>query len=416
LTDCSINLRFMAKTSVSRALIWSLIAAAFIGPGTVTTAAKAGSQGGWYYVPYVLLAAGAGLLLMEMVARITLVSERSLGDILGQRGRGLAYACFGAVLLGCMAYQAGNFLGALGGIQLLAPIGRYWVLLLGVLAVAVLWKGDTTLIARALSGIVVLMGLIFVVSAGLLLLDGRPLTGGGIVAPATIIGLVGTTIVPYNFFLAAGLSKGQQLGEMRLGLAGSFLVGGLITMSIILVGSVATAFTSFADLARTLGAGLGSSSKVVLGFGLFAAGFSSAVTAPLAAALAGRELLGRHDMENTAIGFRMIWGGVLGVGLLVACFEWDIIGVILAAQVANGLLLPFVAAIVLVMANDRTLLGDQVNANWQNVAGLLVAGFLAYKNFGLLLGKVLLTQSETAAVILAVVYLVGVGCLMWRRW
>lgn len=406
----------MAKTSVSRALIWSLIAAAFIGPGTVTTAAKAGSQGGWYYVPYVLLAAGAGLLLMEMVARITLVSERSLGDILGQRGRGLAYACFGAVLLGCMAYQAGNFLGALGGIQLLAPIGRYWVLLLGVLAVAVLWKGDTTLIARALSGIVVLMGLIFVVSAGLLLLDGRPLTGGGIVAPATIIGLVGTTIVPYNFFLAAGLSKGQQLGEMRLGLAGSFLVGGLITMSIILVGSVATAFTSFADLARTLGAGLGSSSKVVLGFGLFAAGFSSAVTAPLAAALAGRELLGRHDMGNTAIGFRMIWGGVLGVGLLVACFEWDIIGVILAAQVANGLLLPFVAAIVLVMANDRTLLGDQVNANWQNVAGLLVAGFLAYKNFGLLLGKVLLTQSETVAVILAVVYLVGVGCLMWRRW
>jgi Mn2+/Fe2+ NRAMP family transporter len=154
----------------------------------------------------------------------------------------------------------------------------------------------------------------------------------------------------------------------------------------------------------------------VLGFGLFAAGFSSAVTAPLAAALAGRELLGRHDMGNTATGFRMIWGGVLGVGLLVACFEWDIIGVILAAQVANGLLLPFVAAIVLVMANDRTLLDDQVNANWQNVAGLLVAGFLAYKNFGLLLGKVLLTQSETVAVILAVVYLVGVGCLMWRRW
>jgi Mn2+/Fe2+ NRAMP family transporter len=375
----------------SRALVWSLIAAAFIGPGTVTTAAKAGSQGGWYYAAYVFLAAVAGFLLMEMVARITLVSGQSLGQVLGTRGRWLAIACFGAVLLGCMAYQAGNLLGALSGIQLLVPAHRLWVLLLGGAAFAVLWTGDTKIIARALSAIVVLMGLIFVVSAILLLFGDAPLTGNESVLPATIIGLVGTTIVPYNFFLAAGLSKGQSLREMRFGLAGSFLVGGIITLSIVLVGSVATSFTSFADLARTLDANLGSMSKVVLGFGLFAAGFSSAVTAPLAAALAGRELLGRtdSDLASTSFWFRIIWGGVLAVGLLVACLELDIISVIIAAQVANGLLLPFIAAIVLVLANDRSLLGDRINSQGQNMAGLLVAGFLAYKNFDLLLRKIL---------------------------
>ncbi|TXF90628.1 divalent metal cation transporter [Neolewinella aurantiaca] len=378
------------KASYSRALVWSLIAAAFIGPGTVTTAAKAGSQGGWYYTPYLLLAAVAGLLLMEMVARITLVSGQSLGQVLGHRGRWLAIICFGAVLLGCMAYQAGNLLGALSGAQLLVPVHRLWVLLLGAAAFAVLWKGDTKIIARALSAIVVLMGVVFVVSASLLLVGDGPLTGSETVTSATIIGLVGTTIVPYNFFLAAGLSKGQTLGEMRMGLAGSFLVGGIITISIILVGSVAVSFSSFADLARTLDASLGGLSKVVLGFGLFAAGFSSAVTAPLAAALAGRELLGRKetDFANTSLWFRGIWGGVLLVGLLVACLELNIISVILAAQVANGLLLPFIAAIVLVMANDRSLLGEQVNTWWQNIAGVLVAGFLAYKNFDLLIGKI----------------------------
>jgi len=400
----------------ARALVWSLIAAAFIGPGTVTTAAKAGSQGGWYYAPYVFLAAVAGLLLMEMVARITLVSGQSLGQVLGKRGRWLAFACFGAVLLGCMAYQAGNLLGALSGIQLLTPADRLWVLLLGGAAFAVLWTGDTKIIARALSGIVVLMGLIFVVSAVLLLCGDTPLTGNESVVPATVIGLVGTTIVPYNFFLAAGLSKGQSLTEMRLGLAGSFLVGGIITLSIVLVGSVVTSFTSFADLARTLDANLGSMSKVVLGFGLFAAGFSSAVTAPLAAALAGRELLGRKDsdLSNTSPWFRIIWGGVLAVGLLVACLELDIISVIIAAQVANGLLLPFVAAIVLVLANDRALLEDRVNAHWQNLAGLAVAGFLAYKNFGLLLGKIGYA-SELREWILAGAYLLIVGILMGRR-
>jgi Mn2+/Fe2+ NRAMP family transporter len=405
------------KTSYSRALVWSLIAAAFIGPGTVTTAAKAGSQGGWYYAPYVILAAGAGLLLMEMVARITLVSEQSLGQVLEERGRWLTIICFGAVLLGCMAYQAGNLLGALSGIQLLVPVNRLWVLLLGAAAFAVLWKGDTRIIARALSAIVVLMGLVFVISAFLLLFSGASLTGSSRVASATVIGLVGTTIVPYNFFLAAGLSKGQSLGEMRLGLVSSFLVGGSITLSILLVGSVATSFTSFADLARTLDASLGGMSKVVLGFGLFAAGFSSAVTAPLAAALAGRELLGRKDLAltNTSFGFRIIWGGVLAVGLLVACLELDIISVIIAAQVANGLLLPFIAAIVLVMANERVLLGERVNTWWQNTAGMLVAGFLAYKNFDLLLEKLMASNQGFLSEILAAVYIIGIGWLISSR-
>lgn len=403
--------------NLSRALVWSLIAAAFIGPGTVTTAAKAGSQGGWFYAPYVLLAAVAGLLLMEMVARITLVSGQSLGQVLGKRGRWLAVLCFAAVLLGCIAYQAGNLLGALSGVQLLAPVNRFWVLLLGAMAFAVLWKGDTKIIARALSAIVVLMGLVFVVSAVLLLINGTALTGNGAVIPATIIGLVGTTIVPYNFFLAAGLSKGQSLKEMRFGLAGSFLVGGIITLSIVLVGSVATSFASFADLARTLDASLGGLSRVVLGFGLFAAGFSSAVTAPLAAALAGRELLGRKksDLVNTSPWFRIIWGGVLTVGLLVACLELDIISVIIAAQVANGLLLPFVAAIVLVMANDRSLLGERINAQWQNMAGLLVAGFLAYKNFDLLIGKVVTYNPGWVSEPIAFLYMILIAWLIYRR-
>lgn len=403
----------MLKTSYSRAIVWSLIAAAFIGPGTITTAAKAGSQGGWMYVPYVLLAALAGFLLMEMVARITLVSEHSLGQILGKRGKWLAYACFVAVVLGCMAYQAGNLLGALSGVQLLAPVHRLWVLLIGASAILVLWKGDNRLIAKALSNIVVLMGIAFIVTAIIMLLGDGTFEGRAELSTATIIGLVGTTIVPYNFFLAAGLSKGQKLGEMRWGLGASFFIGALITMSIVLVASVSSEFFSFADLARTLDASLGKMSKVVLGFGLFAAGFSSAVTAPLAAGLAGRELLGR-EMGNTSTPFRIIWGGVLAIGLLVACLELDIIGVILAAQVANGLLLPFIAAIVLVFANDRNLLGDNINAPWQNIAGLLVAGFLAAKNFDLLFGKLGVTDSVWPQA-LAIVYLLGVGWLMYGR-
>ncbi|MEM9529109.1 MAG: divalent metal cation transporter, partial [Bacteroidota bacterium] len=323
-------------SSWSRALVWSLIAAAFIGPGTVTTAARAGTEGGWYYGCFLLLAAVAGYLLMEMAARLTLVSGQTLGQILGSRGKGLAIACFLAVLLGCVAYQAGNLLGALGGMQLIVGGTRWWLLALAFPAFVVLWTGDTKKISGLLAVIVGLMGLVFVVVAIGLLFGSASLTGQGKVETNTIVALIGTTIVPYNFFLAAGLSQGQVLGDMRRGLLISFAVGTLITLSIVLVGSSASVFTNFTDLARTLDTSLWGKGNEVLGVGLFAAGFSSAVTAPLAASLAGRELLGgmlKTDFGSQSIIFRIIWGVVLGFGLFVALLELDIITVILAAQV-----------------------------------------------------------------------------------
>lgn len=406
-------------SSWSRALVWSLIAAAFIGPGTVTTAARAGTEGGWHYSLFLLLAAVAGYLLMEMAARLTLVSGQTLGQILGNRGKGLALACFLAVLLGCIAYQAGNLLGALGGMQLIVGGSRWWLLALALPAFIVLWTGDTKKISGALAAIVGLMGLVFVAVALGLLFGPTSLAGAGKVETNTIVALIGTTIVPYNFFLAAGLSQGQLIGDMRRGLLVSFIVGALITLSIVLVGSVASSFTNFADLARTLDASLWGKGNEVLGIGLFAAGFSSAVTAPLAASLAGRELLSDMlptDFGNRSTIFRTIWIAVLGFGLFVALLELDIITVILAAQVANGLLLPLIAAIVLVFANDRRLLGIQINANWQNIAGLLVAGFLASKNFELLLGKVFSENgSGYWGELLTLLYLVALAWLMYRQ-
>jgi len=413
----------MLNAKYSRALIWSLIAAAFIGPGTITTAARAGAEGGYHYAPYVFLAAVAGFLLMEMAARLTLVSGRSLGQVLGEKQRWLAIACFVAVLLGCMAYQAGNLLGAISGIALLLPVGDWLVLPMGAGIAGLMWPGETRKIARALAGIVVVMGGMFTLYALTLLFGNSSLVGREEVDSRTVVGLIGTTIVPYNFFLAAGLSRGEKLADMRWGLFGSFVIGALITVSIVMVGSLGGYFNSFEDLARTLDAGVGQIGKPILAFGLFAAGFSSAVTAPLAAGLAGRELLSDGEDEDWAKKgkwFRIVWGGVLLMGVLVALLQLNIVSVILAAQVANGLLLPFIAAIVLVLANDRSLLGDKVNTWWQNLLGLAVATLLAYKNAHVFLGllqlvNLLFVGLGLGAYLFAGGYLILVGWLIWRR-
>ncbi|MEM7574548.1 MAG: divalent metal cation transporter [Bacteroidota bacterium] len=365
-------------------LLWSIIAAAFIGPGTVTTATKAGAAGSWAYVWPVCLAGLAGFVLMEMAARVTAASDLSLGQLV--RGRGwqwLAWPLFIAVGIGCAAYESGNLLGGLKGMQLIQPLAKEWVLLLGLLAGLLLYTGNIKRISQYLAVIVALMGLSFLYTGWVA--SGKQLISEAVDTEAAIIvGLLGTTIVPYNFFIAAGLGKGQRLGEMRLGLGISFGLGILITLGILLTGGLLTEFTDFAALADVLQAELGSFGKWMLALGLAAAGLSSAITAPLALALAGQSLLGkdRETWQNEGRWFRLSWLLCLCFGLAVALFDFNIVAVIFSAQLINGLFLPFIAGLVLLLANDQKRLGLAANHWWQNLLGGAIFLYLCWQNFG----------------------------------
>lgn len=374
----------------SSALLWSVIAAAFVGPGTVATATKAGSEGGVNYLLPLIGALLAGYLLMEMAARVTLITGKPLGNAVRKSlGDWVTYLLFGGILLGCCAYEAGNLLGGFAGLELFSSLNRWWVILIVLFAAILLFSGNEQKISRALSIIVVVMGCVFLFAGFSAVLGGDAPPKSTSLSTTTVLAIFGTTIVPYNFMLAAGLGQGQQLGAMRSGLGISFLVGGLITLGILLTGTIIPAFTDFAQLGTALEQQVGSSGKILLGIGLFAAGFSSAITAPLAAAVAGKTLFANDQTQSWAFNsthFRATWGGVLVVGLLVSVLDLNIVPVILAAQFVNALLLPFLAALVLYLANRHDLLGEAVNQWWQNALGLLVFTYLAYKSALGLLG------------------------------
>ncbi len=322
-----------------------------------------------------MLAAVAGYTFMEMAARITIVSGRSLGYIL-QSGRWLPAILFAAVWFGCAAYQAGNLAGALGGIQLIVPVGRPVILLLVALIGFLLYRARTLGIARVMAGVVAVMGTVFVVAAAIVLFTGVVLVEPPPPEDNLILGLIGTTIVPYNFFLAAGLGAEGKLGDMRWGLGTSFAFGGVITSAILIIGSTVPEFLNFGDLAATLERTLGPAGRQVLAIGLFCAGFSSATTAPLAAAMAGRELL---SWSGGGKAYTAAWVLVLVAGTLVALWQIDIVGIILGAQIVNGLLLPAIALLVLVLANRVSLLGGATNRWYQNVLGVGVLIYLLYR-------------------------------------
>ena len=371
-------------------LLWSAIAAAFIGPGTVATAAAAGA-GFHFSLLWALLISTIGcLLLQEASARVTIFSGMPLGAAIRQKFSSattqllILLLIAGAIILGCAAYEAGNILGGAAGAMMAGDWSRQTItLLIGLIAGLLLWVGSIKMIARMLGILVAVMGVLFFYTAILLkpslseMLNGllRPSLPEG--SSLLVMGLIGTTIVPYNLFLGSGLAEGQSIRDTRIGLAVAIIFGGLISMAIVVVGTAVSGPFDYQALADSLSANVGEWAVVLFAWGLFAAGFSSAMTAPLAAALTARSLFANEDTaedwEEKTWRFRAVWLAVLATGLLFGLLDIKPIPVIILAQALNGILLPLVAVFLLLIVNDRSLMGEEgANNQMTNIAMLLV--------------------------------------------
>jgi len=293
----------------------------------------------------------------------------------------------GAILLGCAAYEAGNILGGAAGAMLALDAPRGAVTLgLAFAAGALLLAGSPQFVARLMAAFVALMGAGFLLVAVSLAPAIGPLVGGLVPEPGfaddpaallAVLALVGTTVVPYNLFLGAALARGQGLGDMRFGLAVAVAIGVLITAAVLVVGTALVGEFSFPALGDVLADRLGPWARTGVGIGLLAAGVSSAVTAPLAAALTARGLFGvPGDPQWQADGwrFRAVWAGILLVGLGFGLADIRPAPAILAAQAFNGALLPLVALFLLAAMNDAAALGGHANGLLANAFGMLVVG------------------------------------------
>jgi manganese transport protein len=195
-----------------------------------------------------------------------------------------------------------------------------------------------------------------------------------------IVGLIGTTVVPYNLFMHAALVKDQwkstkDILKMQIDSFWSIFLGGIISMAIIITG--ASAGIGNAEMGLSLGKTLepvfGASGTYIFGFGIFAAGFTSTITAPMAAALVARELMNLPD-DSKDFRYRAVWMLVLLTGGIFSSLGLKPIEMISLAQFANGLLLPFIAFFLLWTVNQKTVMGEYRNRLLQNVTGSIVFG------------------------------------------
>lgn len=371
----------------------ALVAAAFLGPGTVTTATLAGARFGVALLWALLFSVLATLVLQEMAARLGLVTGRGLGEAIRARCRGavtrpLAVGLvLAAIVLGNAAYETGNLLGGALGAEALVSAGppRLWGLLLAAAAAALLWTGSYRLVERTLVWLVAVMAVVFAATA-LVLLPSLGELLGGLLLPSlpsgeallVAVGLIGTTVVPYNLFLHASSVRErwggpEDLPAARTDAALSIVVGGAASMAIVVTAAAAGpgAVTDAGDMAVQLEPLLGAWARAFFAVGLLAAGLTSAVTAPLAAAWAAAGALGWEGGLRSPR-CRAVWGGVLATGAVFVAAGVRPVPAILFAQVANGVLLPAVAVFLLIVVNDHGRMGAWRNGPWLNVAGAAV--------------------------------------------
>ena len=374
----------------------ALVAAAFIGPGTVTVCTIAGVSFGYDLLWAMLLSIFATIILQEMSARIGIITGQGLTAVIRQqlesrpvtRTLGLLLIIC-AIVVGNAAYEAGNISGGRLGLETLPGLGeatdsRYLSIIIGVLAFALLYQGSYKLLERVLVAMVVVMSVAFVVTAILTRPDPQAIFRGLLVPSfndanlLTIVGLIGTTVVPYNLFLHASLAREKwhdpaDLPHARRDTVIAVALGGLVSMAIIISAAAAnaTGVSNAADLAVSLEPLFGSSARYFLSAGLFAAGITSAITAPLAAAYVVRGCLGWPD-DLRHSGFRLVWIVILVLGVTFSSLGISPIEIIRFAQVANGIALPVIVGILLWIMNQQVVLGAYKNSLLHNVVGGLI--------------------------------------------
>jgi len=309
-----------------------------------------------------------------------------------------------AILVGNTAYQGGNLSGAFLGFDKIVTLPSFSIgnqtfalrsLIIGVMAAWVLWKGNTRLIKNILLSVVLLMSASFLIAAILVQPNFMSLVKGLLLPQIPqgdwklVVALLGTTIVPYNLFLHAALVKSKNsqitsLAALKRDTQYAVGIGGLISICIIIAASAVQGaeISSVTDLGKSLVPIYGNRAEYFVAFGLFAAGFSSAITAPLAAGYVAEEC-----MQWSADSKKSKWVAllVLTIGLTMTLFELRPIEIIRLAQWANGLLLPLVGLFLwALMRKEQNRM--QLRQTEQLIMGLIIVFFcvLTLRSLGFL--------------------------------
>lgn len=368
----------------------AVVTASFIGPGTITMASQAGASFGYSLLWTVVFSIIMTIILQEMAARLGIVTGEGLGNAILKSIKNptlrtvSAYLIGGSILLGSLSYIAGDLSGTSLGVEQLVNLPMQVIgLIVGIIVLFLVGLDSMKILENFLTFLVAVMAVVFITTMFVAKPDLGELAQGLIPqfpenSNLIIISLIGTTVVPYNFFIHAGNAH-QNFNKDELELSKfdtvfSLSIGGLITATILITAGTlmrGMPITSAADLSVQLEPLLGEWAAIFMAIGLISAGLSSAIASPLGASYT---LAGLFGWEATNADKRFKWTNIAVVifGIFINTLGIEPMVIIQVAQALNGIILPIVAIYLVYVTSNAEIMGDYKNSRWQTILGALV--------------------------------------------
>ncbi len=360
--------------------------------GGVTTYSLAGSIYGykliWTLIPSFIVL----LVIQEMNARMGIVTGKGLADLIRENaGLKLTFYIFIGLLIADIGNTTTEFAGVAGSMEVLG-VNKYISVPIAAIMVWLLVVKGNYKIAEKIFIVFSLALLSYIVSAIMSKPDWNQI-GTSIVNPhvefnndylAMIIGIVGTTIAPWmQFYMQSSvIEKGLKKENFKFVLV-DILIGCIATVVVaffIIVSCAATLnvhgiqINEAKDAAYALVPLAGNLASIVFAFGLFIASIFSATILPLATAFYVCEAFGFEagiDKKwKEAPEFYILYTGILFIAVVIIFIpNIPLIHIIYLSQVLNGLLLPIVLIAMMLLVNNKNIMGEFTNTPAKNIIG-----------------------------------------------
>jgi Mn2+/Fe2+ NRAMP family transporter len=367
--------------------------------GGITTYSVAGATYG-YKLLWVLIPAFVVLFIVqEMNARMGIVTGKGLADLIRENaGVKVTFFIFIGLLLADILNTTTEFAGVAGSMQIFG-VSKYIAVPLVAIAVWVLVVKGTYRIAEKIFLVFSVALLSYIVSA----IMGHPKwgeVGTALIKPhmqfdfqyiTMIITLIGTTIAPWmQFYMqSAVIEKGLKLKDYKYTLW-DVIVGCSATVVVAFFIMVACASTLNAngiqindarDAAEALRPFAGALASQVFAFGLFVASIFAAVILPVATAFYVCEAFGFEagiDKKwKEAPQFYWLYTAIIAIGAgIIMIPNAPLVKISLLSQEINGILLPVVLICMMLIINNKDVMGEYVNKRFGNIVGWATIGVL----------------------------------------
>ena len=378
-----------------------IVTSAFIGPGTVTLCILSGIEFGYSLIWCIVFSIIATCYLQEISSRLGIISRKGLSEIINDIDnnfiRKIAVSfIFLSLFIGNTAYESGNISGTSMGLETFIGSSSLNIfnheinlnpIFIGFILILIVGNGSYKVFEKFLLILVSIMSLTFIFLAIISKPKINDLLNG--LVPSVddnnfiyVIGLIGTTVVPYNLFLHSYVSKNKwknrdDYKNSIFDTIISIVFGGIISLSIIITSASAhnlfnpTEIKNAVDLGSQISPILGNSSKYFISIGLFCAGITSSITAPIATSYALSGIFNyKPKWEDPS--FKKISYTVIIIGVLFSSLSYQPIVIIKFAQFINGLFLPLIAGFLLWSINKKKIMGDFTNSNRYNLLGIII--------------------------------------------